>query len=187
MLGANVATERDEGERGKAVLPDATVAELRRKLARAVTAVCPPWLAPSADDIVQDAMLKVLAIGGRGEGNAALPASYLRKVAWTVTVDEIRRRQTQREESVDAIESHAASTDRGTESAAVHGELAVGLRACLERIVDDRRRAVALHLAGWSIREVADGMQWPVKRAENLIYRGLADLRACLEKKGIVP
>jgi hypothetical protein len=28
-------------------------------------------------------------------------------------------------------------------------------------------------------------MGWDAKRAENLIFRGLADLRSCLDRKGV--
>jgi RNA polymerase sigma-70 factor (ECF subfamily) len=177
----------DRGEPAADGGAEPSLASLRATLARAVSAVCPAWLAERADDIVQEAMLKVLAVRGRGEGIAALPPSYLRKVAWTATVDEIRRRAARREDPVDAIETQAMSPPAETESTAIRNELLVGVRDCLERIVLDRRRAVALHLAGWSIPEVAAALEWPAKRAENLVYRGLADLRACLQKKGIAP
>ena len=40
--------------------------------------------------------------------------------------------------------------------------------------------AVTLHLAGLRIPEVARATNWTVKTAENLIYRGLDDLRRLL-------
>jgi len=64
---------------------------LRADLVRAVTRVCPPWLASKSDDLVQDAMLKVVELQKRGEVNDEISASYLRKVAYTTVVDEIRR------------------------------------------------------------------------------------------------
>jgi RNA polymerase sigma-70 factor (ECF subfamily) len=176
----------ERGEHEAAADADPRYVELRRTLVRAVRSVCPRWLGDRADDVVQEAMLKVIAIMRRGEGNAVPSASYLRKVAWTATVDEIRRRRARPEESMEAIDTAPAPAE-ATDAAAVRGELVLGLRACLDRIVVDRRRAVALHLAGYSIREVADALGWAEKRAENLVYRGLADLRACLEGKGLRP
>jgi len=41
--------------------------------------------------------------------------------------------------------------------------------------------AVTLHLSGLRIPEVARAAGWSDKAAENLIYRGLDDLRALLE------
>jgi RNA polymerase sigma-70 factor (ECF subfamily) len=46
---------------------------------------------------------------------------------------------------------------------------------------DRRRTAVTLHLQGFRTGEVAAALGWTEKQAENLVYRGLADLRACLE------
>jgi len=57
---------------------------------------------------------------------------------------------------------------------------AIQLRQCLERLEERRRMAVTLHLSGLRIPEVARAAGWTEKTAENLIYRGLDDLRALL-------
>jgi RNA polymerase sigma-70 factor (ECF subfamily) len=44
---------------------------------------------------------------------------------------------------------------------------------------------VTLHLQGHSVPQVAGFFAWNTKRAENLVYRGLSDLRQCLESKGL--
>ena len=40
---------------------------------------------------------------------------------------------------------------------------------------------MTLHLQGFRVAEVATALGWTEKQAENLVYRGLADLRICLE------
>ena len=62
-----------------------------------------------------------------------------------------------------------------------------GIRGCLRRLAPDRRVAVVLHLQGHTVREVAEMLGWNAKRADNLVYRGLSDLRKCLTAKGIEP
>ena len=57
----------------------------------------------------------------------------------------------------------------------------------LQELSEDRRRAVTLYLQGHSIPEAARILEWDVKRTENLVYRGLADLRTCLLRKGHRP
>ena len=47
--------------------------------------------------------------------------------------------------------------------------------------------AVVLHLQGHSVPEAARLLNWGNKRTENLVYRGLADLRNCLALKGLEP
>ena len=44
-----------------------------------------------------------------------------------------------------------------------------------------------LHLQGHSVPDAARLLGWPAKRTENLVYRGLADLRRCLIAKGHTP
>jgi RNA polymerase sigma-70 factor (ECF subfamily) len=42
-----------------------------------------------------------------------------------------------------------------------------------------------MYLHGHSVAEVAALLGWRFKKAENLVYRGLADLRRCLATKGL--
>ena len=43
------------------------------------------------------------------------------------------------------------------------------------------------HLQGHTGPQAAALLGWDAKRTENLVYRGLADLRQCLEAKGVKP
>jgi RNA polymerase sigma-70 factor (ECF subfamily) len=52
--------------------------------------------------------------------------------------------------------------------------------ACLGQLQERRRVAVTLHLQGYAVGEVASALGWTEKQAENLVYRGLGDLRRCL-------
>src|SRR5688572_31583035 len=45
----------------------------------------------------------------------------------------------------------------------------------------------ALHLQGHSVPDIGKLMSWAPKKADNLVYRGLADLRECLVSKGVKP
>lgn len=161
--------------------------EIRRRLARAVVRVCPRWLAAHSEDIVQSAMVRVLsAARGRGEGNPDLSALYLEKAAYSAMVDEIRRQRRRREESADAADDVAGGGgEADPESAVAAREVAQGLRACLAALRNDRKLAVTLHLQGHSVPEVAAILKWGLKAADNLVYRGLADLRRCLATKGL--
>ena len=72
--------------------------------------------------------------------------------------------------------------------AAAHGrEIGRVIRDCLALMKEERRTAVTLHLLGHSVPETGRLLGWAGKRAENLVYRGLADLRDCLTGKGLAP
>ena len=73
------------------------------------------------------------------------------------------------------------------EQDACRRELGVAVRACLLSMTRDRRQAVMLYLQGHSVPDAARLLGWAPKRTENLVYRGLADLRQCLMAKGHMP
>ena len=89
-------------------------------------------------------------------------------------------------EEVEAMPVQPVAPDNPERSA---GDSQIGraVRDCLQTLAQDRRLAVTLHLQGHSVPEAAVLLGWDAKRTENLIYRGLSALRACLAKKGIEP
>ena len=66
-------------------------------------------------------------------------------------------------------------------------EVGRGIRDCLGNLVRDRRLAVALYLQGHGVPDASRLLAWSAKRTENLVYRGLSDLRRCLTDKGLAP
>src|SRR5688500_8979946 len=131
---------------------------LRTTLVRAVRRQCPAWLSAHADDLVQSALVKVMAIAGAGEGTRVLSTFYLHRVAHSALVDEIRRRQRRREVTLEVddpqdqqgptIEPRAAGNP---EQDASLRELGSAIRECLLSMNGDRRLAVALYLQGHSV------------------------------------
>lgn len=116
-------------------------------------------------------------------------ASYLWKVAYTALVDEIRRYRRRREVPLeeDGWEGGPATEALSPERQTAGREIARGIQDCLPRLVRPRRMAVVLYLQGHSVPEAAKLLDWGNKRTENLVYWGLADLRECLNRKGLKP
>jgi len=168
-------------------IPDAIITELRARIAGAVRRICPRWLQSSAEDIVQSALMRVLGAMRAREGDIELSALYLEKAAYCATVDEIRRHRRRREEQAteERVLDTAAGPQVDPEASAEAGEITRALAQCLGSLLDARRRAVTLHLLGHSIPEAGALLGWSSKRAENLVCRGLADLRRCLAGKGL--
>ena len=171
-------------ERGEA----AELAELRSQLVAAVARVCPRWLAGQAEDIVQVALIRLLEL--RRSGGIAEPGpSYLKKVAYSVMVDELRRRYRRQEVGMgDSVALDVTpGSDPDPERRAAAREIDLGITDCLAELVPPRRLAVTLHLQGYSVPEAARTLGWTTKRAEHLTYRALEDLRRCLSGKGLEP
>jgi RNA polymerase sigma-70 factor (ECF subfamily) len=113
---------------------------------------------------------------------------YLAKAAHGATVDEIRRRcrrkeTASREDEMMEAQSEAANPERESSSR----EIGRGIQDCMNRLVRPRRLALMLYLQGCTVPETARRLGWDVKRADNLVYRGLRDLRQCLAEKGMKP
>ena len=169
---------------------ESAVAALRSALERVVLRVCPPWLQAQRDDLVQAAVIKVLETRQKsGEGIEGMPASYLYRVAHSALVDEIRRVRRKREvaldEGGDAVEQRERVRDPEHETAG--REVGRAIADCLSGMKQERRRAVTLYLQGNNVPESSRALGWDRKRTENLVYRGLMDLRQCLTKKGVRP
>jgi RNA polymerase sigma-70 factor, ECF subfamily len=164
--------------------------ELRAVLQKAVRRVCPRWLVDRSEDLVQMAMMRVLDARGRNEGLGVVPSSYLYKVAYTTLVDEIRRLRRRPEVSLEEQGCDGAAApvaDGNPEDHLAASELGEAIHQCLGGLIEDRRLAVTLHLQGHTVPQSAALLGWDAKRTENLVYRGLADLRQCLEAKGVKP
>ena len=171
------------------MLQEDVLDDLRRRLIASVSRVCPRWLADQTEDIVQNAMVQLLAALRRSGGEQEFSSIYLRKVAHGVTVDEIRRRCRRNEETPGepgALENAPAETG-DPERTSVALEIGRGIGECLTRLSDPRRLAVTLYLRGCSVPEAARRLRWSVKRTEHLVYRALRDLRRCLATKGLQP
>ena len=135
-------------------------------------------------------MLARLVLNPRaGEGNPSFSSIYLAKAAHGAVVDELRRLGRLREEPLD-VETDGgamAAPEAGPERRAASAEIAGGIRACLRGLGRPRRLAVTLYLQGCTVPEAAGLLRWSAKKTENLVYRGLADLRRCLAMKGLQP
>jgi RNA polymerase sigma-70 factor (ECF subfamily) len=156
---------------------------LRDVLSRAIARHCPRWLSDQKEDLVQAAVVRILEQERRPGGESVRTATYAWKVAYSVVVDEIRRRRNERERPLEDA-GDPASSDAADRSVAGR-ERGEALRDCLGRLVLPRRVAVMVHLQGHRLEEGAALAGWSVKRHANLVYRGLADLRRCLGAKGI--
>ena len=163
-------------------------AELRDRLVSAVRRLCPAWMADRREDLVQVALLKVMAISRKSEKSREFSSSYLWQAAHSALIDEIRRHRRRKEVGLDdaADAGVAFVTDLpGPEGEAVGREAGREVWDCLEGLVRPRRLAVTLHLEGYGTAQAAPLLGWNTKKVYNLVHRGMQDLRDCLRAKGL--
>ncbi len=168
-------------------IADGEWTSFREELVRAVRRVCPPWLVSQSEDFVQAGLLRILEIQRRHRQRRVFSKSYLWMVAHSAVIDEIRRRRRRQEVALDEQSAgDDPSSDRpGPERNVAGREVDEAIRECLASLLESRRTAVLLHIHGHSVTEIAERMGWNLKRAKNLVYRGLSDLRVRLAERGI--
>lgn len=171
---------------------DAHFETIRAQLLRLVRSRCPRWLADQAEDIVQSALARALDAGRRQGKDASEEPSvaYLMTTAQHALIDEIRRKFRQVEVPLenDQGEAPGAIASGADQEQALHARaIEAGLRDCLQQLAPSRRQVVALHLLGHVTGEIVERLAQSRKSVEHLTYRGLADLRDCLDAKGLRP
>jgi len=164
--------------------------EIYARLEKSVRRACPDWLKAQEDDLVQNAMMRVWDIIEKSEGKQELPSSYLWRVAQSAMIDEIRKQR--RRQEVSLTDEEGGEVEPPTEVAdpehlALTRQLGDGIKGCLANLMGSRRSAVVLSIQGHSVPEAARLLEWTVKKTENLVYRGLRELRECLVSKGLKP
>jgi RNA polymerase sigma-70 factor (ECF subfamily) len=162
--------------------------QLRGHVARAVNRLCPARLSAEREDIIQVALMRILKVVPAGERSTTPATSYIWKTAFSVTIDEIRRRDRRPEAPLDDSAVATITVNAPSpEDRLVGRELGAAIRDCLQTLPTNRRRGVVLFLLGHAPREVAARLGWSAKKADNLVYRGMNMLRACLSAKGLRP
>lgn len=159
--------------------------ELQLRLRVCVRRVCPAWLAGHEDDLVQTALMKLV----RSKVEIRTDWAYLNRLAYSVVVDEIRRRQRRHEVGMSPSmpDRIANSADLSPEDRTRGLQVGEAVVDCLGELRSLRRRAVVLHLQDHPIAEIATMLRVDPKKAANLTYRGMADLRQALRKRGLKP
>jgi RNA polymerase sigma-70 factor (ECF subfamily) len=163
-------------------------------LRNAVRRLCPTALGVTVDEIEQDARIRLWHALKR-ERNITDPASYLYRIAATAAIDAMRRVRARREHQLDEAtgDGHAdapaatplMAVPRSPEELTADRQKGQRIREVLSRLAANRRRAVGLHLQGFTSTEIGRLLGWSEPKARNLTHRGLKDLRDLLKLEGL--
>jgi RNA polymerase sigma-70 factor (ECF subfamily) len=138
--------------------------------------------AAEAEDVVQDAMLRLWQYADRWQAGGSGVAAWLTRVTTNACLDRIRRR---RFVSADAVPERA---DDGllADEAIEHDEARAAVAACIEALPDRQRATIILtYYEEQQNKMAAEILAMQVKAFESLLFRARASLRACIEGKGV--
>jgi RNA polymerase sigma factor (sigma-70 family) len=149
--------------------------------------------AAELDELYQDVRIRLWHALEKAERIESVAASYVRATAVSAAVDFVRRRRARRtvelREPRDTAEMPLGPATRvaGVDQQFAREELAELLNRAVEQLASSRRVVVRLYLAGYARADIATLLGWGEAKTRNLLYRGLADLRAALAKCGVEP
>jgi len=153
--------------------------------------------AEDVDDVIQEVRVRLWRARPTSETIATLGVSYVYRTAMSAALEVVNRRRGSGPPQVALDHREEGEESRSLkEPASIGGEPDALLeRSEFGRVVSDavaeladaRRTVVRLYLVGYSREEIAAMVGWSEAKTRNLIYRGLADLRRALERRGIGP
>ncbi|MDW4550360.1 RNA polymerase sigma factor [Defluviimonas sp. D31] len=130
-----------------------------------------------AEDVAQEAMLRLWRLAPDWQGGAARVSTWLYRVAANLATDRLRRRRTL---PLDAA-AEPADERPGAVAGLVAQDRAAALEAALMRLPERQRQAVVLrHLEGLANPEIAEIMEVGVEAVESLVARGKRGLTEAL-------
>ena len=130
-----------------------------------------------AEDVTQEAMLRLWKIAPDWDAGRAQAATWLYRVTANLCTDRLRRRPAQR---LDDIEP-PADPSPGVEARLQEGARMDALQAALMRLPDRQRQAVILrHIEGMANPDIATILDVSVEAVESLTARGKKALAADL-------
>ena len=171
------------------------LARFGRLLEATVRRTCPRDLGIDTADVLQDARMRLWRFLERATASE-LSASYVYRVAASAAIDATRSVVARREDRMAILAGGGGDSEEGAldppadvrqspELLARGREVARAIESALGELSPPRERAVRLHLIGLSSPEISRLTGWSETKTRSLISRGLRDLRARLNERGI--
>ena len=133
--------------------------------------------AAEAEDVTQEAMLRLWRIAPDWEPERGSPGTWLYRVASNLCIDRLRRRRTLGSDAVPDVADEAP----GAQAALEADDRAAALDAALAGLPERQRLAIVLrHLEERANPEIATILDTSVEAVESLLARGRRELAARL-------
>lgn len=137
------------------------------------------------EDVEQEVRVKIWTFLKKGKKVDNLP-SYIKRVAYSKTIDELRKAMKQRPSSepeslrrvfTGADQIAAPPRDFFPEDLLDESETRETVRRMVDSLSENRRKVLSLFLTGQTIEEIASSLNWERTKVRHLFYRGVEDLR----------
>lgn len=144
--------------------------------------LAPQLRAADVDDLVQEVRIRLWQVL-KAERKIDQPASYLKKVVLTATIDALRRDQSRGGQQVhlswdDVLLDSVPTDDPDVTERAAARQAVEALESRLDHFDADAARALRLYALGYTTLEIGQTLGWTEAKARNLVYRTLKTLTA---------
>lgn len=134
-----------------------------------------------AEDVLQEVYVKIWRNADRYAAGGYSPMTWLITIARNASVDQLRKRREKTTTLDDAIE--VKDPQPGPEENAAASDEHAQLDACLERLADEKSKAVQMaYIEGYSYQELADHFATPLNTMRTWLRRSLQKLKECLSE-----
>lgn len=135
----------------------------------------------SAEDVLQDAYMKVWRHADRYSRGGTSPMTWLITIARNTAIDRLRRHRDSAD--IDEMSDRLASSGPTPEQVAVASGEVGRIVDCLGELEENRSQAVrGAYLDGLSYAELADRLSVPLNTIRTWLRRSLISLRECMER-----
>jgi RNA polymerase sigma factor (sigma-70 family) len=135
-----------------------------------------------AEDVAQDAILKLWQYADRWQAGGPGVAAWLTRVATNACLDRMRRRRFVSQDAVPERADDAPPVDAVMEA----DEVRAAVAACIEALPDRQRASIILtYYEEQPNKSAAEILALQIKAFESLLHRARATLRDCVEGKGV--
>lgn len=139
--------------------------------------------ATEAEDVAQEALLRLWNHADRWRAGGPGIAPWLKKVTVNQCLDRLRRKRFASDEEVPEREDDSPLADRQIEAV----EVGQAVKDCIEALPDRQRAAVILtYYEEQPNQGAAESLEMQLKAFESLLFRARASLKGCVERKGVI-
>ena len=140
--------------------------------------------AAGAEDVAQEALLRLWDHAGRWQSGGTGVGAWLRRVATNLCLDRLRRQKFSGGHEVPDLVDEAPRADEQMEA----DQMREATRQCMGQLPDRQRAAIVLtYYEDRPNAEAAAVLDMNIKAFESLLLRARQTLRRIFEEKGLVP
>lgn len=140
---------------------------------------------PDRDDLLQEIRVRIWRVLKDHDGEIKFLDAYVKKIVLSVFIGEVKKRRRERR-LVDAAGNNRDLTRGNRRNRPGAGDmLEETVIESLGNLGAVKRRVIELRFEGFTFVEIAEINRWSLRKACGIYYRGIAELKDRLAKKGI--